>query len=423
MSGHEKKPLVPPLRFPEFRDAGEWESKPLKFMGSFFRGLTYSADEVSKEGLLVLRSSNIQDGTLVLDKDLVFVNKTCPDDIQLRSGDIAICMSNGSKALVGKNAEFRGNYDHDLTVGAFCSIFRPSVEFSKLIFQTPKYTKFISVAIGGGNINNLKNSDLGEFEHPVPKLQPEQQKIADCLSSLDELIAAENQKLEILQTHCAVLMQQILPREGEAAPRLRFPEFRKRSPWKSKTLSEIAAIRSGSTPSRAEPAFYSGGTIPWVKTTDLNNGFIVRTEECVTPAARVKVNPVGSVLVAMYGGFKQIGRTGYLTVPAATNQAISVLNADENEVLPIYLLTWMNARVGYWKIIASSSRKDPNITGTDVANFPISYPDKDEQQKIADTVASVNRGIEAQIQKITCLTAHKTGLLQQLFPAVGEVPA
>ncbi|WYX22796.1 hypothetical protein WJ969_18240 [Achromobacter xylosoxidans] len=132
-----------------------------KVYGKLLSGLTYSADEVSKEGLLVLRSSNIQDGTLVLDKDLVFVNKTCPDDIQLRSGDIAICMSNGSKALVGKNAEFRGNYDHDLTVGAFCSIFRPSVEFSKLIFQTPKYTKFISVAIGGGNINNLKNSDLG----------------------------------------------------------------------------------------------------------------------------------------------------------------------------------------------------------------------------------------------------------------------
>jgi type I restriction enzyme S subunit len=204
---------------------------------------------------------------------------------------------------------------------------------------------------------------------------------------------------------------------------LRFSEFEGRGSWKIKKIAEIATIRSGSTPSRAEPLFFNGGTIPWVKTTDLNNGFITLTEECLTPAAKVKLNPTGSVLVAMYGGFKQIGRTGYLTMPAATNQAISVLNADEKKILPIYLLAWMNARVDDWKTIASSSRKDPNITSTDIANFPIAYPEKDEQQKIVNAISSINNGINAQRKRITFLKTHKTGLLQQLFPVINEAHA
>lgn len=417
MSAIERQPLVPRLRFPEF--VGQ-DFREVQLMDVTAECTERNGDDISTmpvmgvsktEGIVPMKERLIASD--ISRYKIVQKNWFAYNPMRLNIGSIAQWKGEESILVSPDYVVFKCLNGSDFQVDpSYLNHFR----------QSDAWGNFVSEGGDGGVRVRIYYKDLARLRLPLPCTK-EQQEIADCLSSLDELIAAENQKLEIVQTHCAVLMQQILPREGEAAPRLRFPEFRKRSPWKSKTLSEIAAIRSGSTPSRAEPAFYSGGTIPWVKTTDLNNGLIVRTEECVTPAAKVKVNPVGSVLVAMYGGFKQIGRTGYLTVPAATNQAISVLNADENEVLPIYLLTWMNARVGYWKRIASSSRKDPNITGTDVANFPISYPDKDEQQKIADTVASVNRGIEAQIQKITCLTAHKTGLLQQLFPAMGEVPA
>lgn len=412
MSGNEREPLVPKLRFPEFR--GAVSVLPLDAVADFVSEKTsvdklIPAQYVSTENLLpdfggispATKLPSVSSVTSFRHRDIL-VSNIRPYLKKVWQSDMCGGVSND--VLVIRPTE------------------RVGADYLAAILRSDFFIDYVMRGAKGVKMPRGEIAMIREF--PVPNPCPEEQKkIADCLSSLDDLIAAENQKLEKLQTHRAVLMQQILPREREATPRLRFPEFRKRSPWKNKTLSEIATIRSGSTPSRAEPAFYSGGTIPWVKTTDLNNGFIVRTEEYVTSAAKVKVNPVGSVLVAMYGGFKQIGRTGYLTMPAATNQAISVLNADENEVLPIYLLTWMNARVGDWKRIASSSRKDPNITGTDVANFPIAYPDKDEQQKISDTVTSVNRGIEAQIQKITFLTAHKTGLLQQLFPAMDEVPA
>ena len=410
MSGHEKKPLVPPLRFPEFRDAGEWESKPLKFMGSFFRGLTYSADEVSEEGLLVLRSSNIQDGTLVLDKDLVFVNKTCPDDIQLRSGDIAICMSNGSKALVGKNAEFRGNYDHDLTVGAFCSIFRPSVEFSKLIFQTPKYTKFISVAIGGGNINNLKNSDLGEFEHPVPKLQPEQKKIADCLSSLDDLIAAESQKLDTLKTHKKGLMQQLFPREGETVPRLRFPEFREAGEWATKTLAELAENLDNRRVPVTEkdrtkgniPYYGASGIVDYIRDFIFDEDLLCISEDGANLRARTA--PIA---------FSISGKTW-------VNNHAHVLRFDSKCVQKI-VEDYLNS-ISLEDYLTGMAQ--PKLNRAMLDTIPVPVPqDDDEQQAVSDCLSSLDDLITAQSQKIDAIKIHKKGLIQQLFPVLDEVPA
>lgn len=417
MSGHEKKPLVPPLRFPEFRDAGEWESKPLKFMGSFFRGLTYSADEVSEEGLLVLRSSNIQDGTLVLDKDLVFVNKTCPDDIQLRSGDIAICMSNGSKALVGKNAEFRGNYDHDLTVGAFCSIFRPSVEFSKLIFQTPKYTKFISVAIGGGNINNLKNSDLGEFEHPVPKLQPEQQKIADCLSSLDDLIAAETQKLDTLKTHKKGLMQQLFPREGETVPRLRFPELREVGEWKETRLGEVGSVRmckrifKEQTSPTGEIPFYKIGTFGGAPDTYISRE-VFDAYRSNYPFPRK-----GAVLISAAG---TIGRVIRYKGELAYFQDSNIVWLDnDGRLIADSFLFYLYQLIDWAPSVGAIQRLyNDNILGAKVK-----YPGIPEQQLIADCLSPLDDLITTQSQKIETLKTHKKGLMQQLFPVLDEVPA
>lgn len=208
---------VPIFRFPEFQNAGEWKPYKLNDFGSFFRGLTYSTADVSNnnEGIGVLRSTNIQNNRLILDKDLVFVNKTCSSEQRLQKGDIVICMSNGSKALVGKNAELDQDISYDLTVGAFCSIFRPKNVFAKYLLQTDSYTKFVALAIGGGNINNLKNSDLENFVQFAPTKPEEQKKIADCLSSVDDLIMAQANCLEALRSHKKGLMQQLFPNIDE----------------------------------------------------------------------------------------------------------------------------------------------------------------------------------------------------------------
>ncbi|MDE2457592.1 MAG: restriction endonuclease subunit S, partial [Burkholderiales bacterium] len=112
-----------------------------------------------------------------------------------------------------------------------------------------------------------------------------------------------------------------------------------------------------------------------------------------------------------------------LSIPAATNQAISVLALDRKVAMPAYVLAWLNAKIEDWKRIASSSRKDPNITGSDVAKFIIVLPELDEQQRIASCLSSLDALITAEGQKLEALETHKKGLMQQLFPSPEEVEA
>lgn len=248
----------------------------------------------------------------------------------------------------------------------------------------------------------------------------EQRKVADCLQSLDELIALETQKVDVLKRYKKGLLQQLFPAEGESLPRLRFPEFRRANEWRTLTLKDVARIGSGTTPSRSRPEYFKGGSIPWVKTMDLNNSRITHTKELVTDAAGLKINPPGSVLVAMYGGFNQIGRTGVLTMSAATNQAIAVLQPREGVIDSEYLLLWLNANVERWKIVAASSRKDANITSSDVTSFPVALPSIEEQRHLSRALYDLDSALFQLKNRLTNLHRHKAALMQQLFPAIDE---
>lgn len=165
--------------------------------------------------------------------------------------------------------------------------------------------------------------------------------------------------------------------------------------WKKVKLGDVATISSGSTPLRSNKAYFENGNMPWVKTMDLTNGKIIKTDECITELAakKCKPYPAGTALVAMYGGFNQIGRTGLLTFPASINQALAALQF-EKDVCSEYVLFYLNANVERWRSCAASSRKDPNITSHDVEKFEIVLPPIDEQKKIAATLSVWDSAIE-----------------------------
>lgn len=401
----EKRALVPKLRFPEFQGSSSWQIRALGQACHMQAGKFVPAAEIHDkymQGLFPCYGGN-----------------------GLR-GYTATFTHNGKYSLIGRQGALCGNIKQG--IGQFHAT-------EHAIVVTPKNGTtgdWLFFVLDLMNLNRLATGQaqpglsvdvLEKLPIAVPNEEAEQQKIADCLSSLDELIAAQARKVDALKTHKKGLMQQLFPREGETQPRLRFPEFRDAGEWAPKTLEEIADIKSGSTPLRSNDEFFVGGTIPWVKTTDLNNSFITETEEQITPKAKARVNPVGSVLVAMYGGFNQIGRTGCLGVAAATNQAISVLQLNHEIALPAYVLAWLNAKVEDWKRIASSSRKDPNITGSDVAKFPIALPGIPEQICIADCLTSLDDLITTATQALETLKTHKKGLMQQLFPSAQEAEA
>ena len=413
----EEKNLVPRLRFPEFREAGNWIKKPLGDIGEIVTGKTpNTSDESLWNGeIQFVTPTDISEEKYQWKTQRSVLGHAMTKVLPKHSTMFTCIASIGKMALSVKPCITNQQINSIVPSGGY----EPEFVYYSLLYIVP----LIKSLQSNSTLPIINKTDFSKFIIPVPKLSSEQQKIADCLSSLDELIAAQARKVDALKTHKKGLMQQLFPIEGETQPRLRFPEFQDAGEWAQKMLEEIADIKSGSTPLRANDAFFVGGTIPWVKTTDLNNSFITETEEQITPKAKARVNPVGSVLVAMYGGFNQIGRTGCLDVAAATNQAISVLQLDHKIALPAYVLAWLNAKVEVWKRIASSSRKDPNITGADVAKFLIVLPGLPEQQRIADCLTSLDDLITAATQELETLKTHKKGLMQQLFPSAETVEA
>jgi type I restriction enzyme S subunit len=200
---------VPRLRFPEFAEAGDWEESTLNKLGELVSGLTYSPDDVRELGLLVLRSSNVQNGKITLN-DNVYVTPSVKGANLSKANDILICVRNGSKALIGKNALIPEGMPL-CTHGAFMTVFRPtqSAKFIFQLFQNNAYQKQVDADLGA-TINSINGSQFLKYKFFIPSL-PEQQKIADCLSSLDELIAVTAQRLAALQTHKKGLMQAMFP--------------------------------------------------------------------------------------------------------------------------------------------------------------------------------------------------------------------
>lgn len=254
----------------------------------------------------------------------------------------------------------------------------------------------------------------------------EQQKIAAILSSVDDVIEKTRAQIDKLKDLKTGMMQELLTKgightEFKDSPVGRIP-----AQWRLKALADAFTLSSGSTPSRSMPEYYcsSPHAHAWVKTLDLNDGLILKTEEKITDQAiknsSCKVHPIGTVLVAMYGGWNQIGRSGLLAIPAATNQAICAL-LSKGIVDGAYANYWLASERFRWKSIAASSRKDPNITKQDVADFLITVPSLDEQKEIVVRLDKITMLIDKKIKLLGAYQSTKKALMQDLLTGTVRV--
>lgn len=202
-------------------------------------------------------------------------------------------------------------------------------------------------------------------------------------------------------------------------PKIRFNEFE--NTWIKSKLGELYEVYSGNTPSRSDSRNYQNGEIPWIKTTDLNNSIIYANEEKISVygATKLKVLPEKSVLIAMYGGFNQIGRTGLLAYPATINQALAAL-MPVNEINPNFLLNFLNFKKESWRNVAASSRKDPNITKNDVEKLIISFPSLDEQSAIGSLFRTLDDLLASYKDNLTNYQSLKATMLSKMFPKAGQ---
>jgi len=186
-------------------DFEDWEEKTLGEVGEIVNGLTYSPNNVvENDGVLVLRSSNIQNRVLAFENN-VYVNSTNYNPVKEK--DILICVRNGSKNLIGKNAIITKEKE-GLAFGAFMTVYRSTYnDYIFHYFDTKMYYEMIHMNLGA-TINSINNSDLKSFVIPFP-CKSEQAKIASFLSALDDKIAQTALQIEKMQLWKKGLLQQM----------------------------------------------------------------------------------------------------------------------------------------------------------------------------------------------------------------------
>jgi type I restriction enzyme S subunit len=252
----------------------------------------------------------------------------------------------------------------------------------------------------------------------APKL-PEQQRIAECLTTLDEVIAAQRQKLDALKTHKKGLMQQLFPREGETLPRLRFPEFLDAPEWVENNLGSVGdvlmckRIFSSDTSDSGDVPFYKIGTLG--KEPDA----FISQELFENYKSRYNFPRFGEVLITCSGTVGKClpydGRDGYYQ-----DSNIVWIDNPSQEVSNDFLLRILT-NVNWSKLNSTTITR---IYGPDLKGLLIRFPaDPDEQQRIASCLTSLDDLVTAQSTKLDSLKTHKKGLMQQLFPSPEEVEA
>jgi len=424
-----KKKLIPELRFPEFKNSGGWNSDALGTLVEIkgrigYRGYT-TADIVEEgKGAITLSPSNFdKNGKLNFEK-CTYISwdkyEESPE-IMLEEGQTVLVKT----ASVGKSA-YVESLPEKTTINPQIVVLKPqNIEpkfLAYTIFHNYVQTQ-IRDNVGAGAIPNMSQDSISKFEILLPPDNEglEQQIISSCLSSLDDLIAAHNDKLEALKNHKKGLIHNLFPQEGQKVPNYRFPEFKDDGEWVSARLNEVAAISSGGTPSRAKKEYWNGN-IPWVSTTLIDFNEIKKTKEFITPLglenSSTKCFQKGTILMAMYGQGKTRGKVAILGLDATINQACAAItlkkDMDTNFV-------FQNLAARYKEIRSISNQGgQQNLSGEIIKNISIYHPNvkSSEQQKIASCLSAVDNLITAQTDKIEQLRQHKKGLMQGLFPKI-----
>ncbi|MEA1052261.1 restriction endonuclease subunit S [Lamprobacter modestohalophilus] len=419
----QKTGLVPRLRFPEFREAGEWETKRVGEICDILQGYgfpealqgrsegTYPFCKVSDISMAVSEFGGLLStaANYVSEEDISNLRAKLVPKYSTVFAKIGEALRLNRRAITTRECLIDNN-----VVGLKGKPKKVGDYFLYLLSQTVDLGEYC-----GGAVPSVNKSILSEIPLWITG-EAEQQKVASCLSALDALIAAHADKLDALKTHKKGLMQQLFPREGETVPRLRFPEFREAGEWIDATLGDVADVASGGTPNRSKSDYWDG-EIPWVSTSLIDFASIERANEYITHLglenSAAKIFPKGTVLMAMYGQGKTRGKVAILGINAAINQACAALSAAD-KVLSEFVFQNLAGRYDEIRKISNAGGQE-NLSGTLIKNISFKYPDigSGEQQKIAACLSSLDALITAQTEKLDALKTHKKGLMQQLFPS------
>jgi type I restriction enzyme S subunit len=375
--------LVPKLRFPEFQKEDGWEKKLLDEISN----VTASGDLDEKTFSSIKTDTHIYPvySNSVFEEGIYGYSST----FKYKSGSVTIT----ARGTLGVAFERKTDF-----VGIGRLLILSDLKNVHSTFLKENWNHQAKIPLENGGIPQLTAVKAKSVVLFFPKLK-EQQKIAACLSSLDEVITTENQKLEVLKDHKKGLLQNLFPQEGETVPKFRFKEFDDSGEWEEKKLGSCCNSLSSGKDKNVEDGEYelygSTGIIGRAENASYEGDFIL--------VARVGAN--AGLLNKVKGKF------------GVTDNTL-VIDLVKKDIINFIFYSLEN--VGLKELVFGSGQ--PLITGGQLKSFLLSIPTSEqEQQKIASFLSSIDELINAQNQKIETLKLHKKGLLQGLFPGVNEI--
>lgn len=398
---------------PGTSEPADWELRTLGDIGQSLIGLTYDPSDVSADGVLVLRSSNIRDGVLVFD-DNVFVDMDIPARIHVQDGDLLVCVRNGSRALIGKSALI-GEEALAMTFGAFMAVFRSEHnKFVSYCFQSEIIKRQIQEHLGA-TINQITNKSMAGFRIPFPPPE-ERAAITAALSDIDNLIAALNALIAKKRAIKQAAMQQLL------TGKTRLPGFE--GEWETKRIGAFTDCTAGGTPNTEIPAYWNG-SIRWMSSGELHVKRVYEVAGRITEAglrnSSTKMIPPQCVLIGLAGQGKTRGTVAVNMVPLCTNQSIAAifpnLSFDTG-----YLFYNLENRYEELRELSTGDGGRGGLNLSIIRAIEVPFPSKSEQQAIGQVLSDMDAEIEALEARVAKTRDIKQGMMQQLLTGRVRLP-
>ena len=424
----EKNKLIPRLRFPEFLNGEEWKLNKLGNIYSFITTNSFSRDDLN---YINGKVKNIHYGDIhtkfsilfdITKENVPFINESIPlvkfkDENYCKERDIIFADASEDLKDIGKSIELVNLNKEKLFSGLHTLLARQInyeivAGFGGYLFLNHQIRKQIQRESQGAKVLGISATRLSNINIFYPQKTKEQQKIASCLSSLDEVITAENQKLDLLKHHKKGLLQNLFPQEGETVPKYRFKEYENSGEWEVKVLADVASFVNNKT------SIENLSINSYISTENLLPDYSgVALSSKLPSSGNFNIYRKGDVLISNIRPY--LKKVWFADKDGACSNDVIVIHA--HSIIIDAFLSYLLKNDAFINYIMKGVEgvKMPRGDKDLIRAYPITFPiNKTEQQKIVDTLSSIDEFITDQSQKIEALKQHKKGLLQGLFPKI-----
>lgn len=431
----EEKYIIPELRFPEFETEQDWKETKLTEVIELLSGYAFKSKLFSKNGNKLLTPKNFTSNGYAnfTENNTKYTVEEADLKYICKEGDLMLLLTDltPSCALLGKPLLLTSKDVEVLLNQRIAKVITTSnieVKYLLYFFLSESFHRRMKNTASGSTVRHTSNKIILNTTIFLPSIK-EQQKTANCLSSLDNLITAETEKLDHLKDHKKGLLQQLFPSKGETKPQFRFSEFINNGDWEEKTIDELGNTISGLRGKKGDD-FGSGK--PYVTYKQVFGNSYVKFEDCgkvkVSKSENQNALSKGDVLFTTSSETPQ--EVGFASVIVEEPKETTYLNSfcfvlrpnNTKELLPNFSRFLFHSKIYREKVtlIAQGSTRF-NLSKGAFIKLKLRIPHPKEQQKIADCLSSSDDLIKAQTRKTEALKAHKKGLIQQLFPNVNSL--